>query len=602
MSFSSPISGDDQTRQGPFTTPHWNLELAPRQKNDFTVPETVRGRRWPRLFLRYLRPLALLVASLSNPDIGDAQTNCETCWNTVSNWQGTYSVTLTGTGPYENGTFQVNNSSQGSFSLTNMPGTAIMAGAINGTGSIDVSGSAPTTCPPNGSPGVDTCSVTGSGSLTANASFDLFIDTTNCTYQIYIDDLISGSTTDTSCGTTVLQSPLETIASAGLAGPTGNGGTGILPSFPLPAFGDPLTESGGTFTATIAATGACGALGSFTLTVSWNIQPEISSAAPQFTQVPTGGPLGCNPTNIPNASSVLDNTSATAPSGMVSIEAESVDVTNGCGITRTFTLTATDDCSQEQAHAVVAYSWTSDTTAPMITTVPAGGSLGCNPTNLPTDATVQSQVVAVDACGNPTINVSHADTSSSCAITRTFTITATGACGNVSSPQTVIYTWTADTIPPTFTQLPPGGNLGNNPPSVPNDAAAQSMTQASDNCSSVSITVTHVDSGTSLFTRTFTISATDACNNKTTTTVVFTWTGTIGVGTNSAPLLAIERSGTNVVLFWPTNASGYGLQSDPNLTATNGWSSVTNIPVIAGGTNYVTNPVTRPTLFYRLFQ
>lgn len=570
MSCSSPIGGDAQTRQGPITTPHWNLRLA-----------------------------LAVVTSLCGPNISDAQTNCSACWTTVTNWQGTYSLTLTGNGPFGNGTFQINNSSQGSFTLTNMPGTANMAGTLNGTGSIDGPASMPTTCPGGGS-GIFTCSVTGSGALAGDANIHLVIDTTNCTYQIYIDDLISSSITETACGTTVLQMPLEATASADLAGPTGTGGLGILPSFPLPAFGDSLTESGGTFTATIAGTGTCAASGSFTLTVSWNIQPEISSGSPQFTQVPTGGPLGCNPTNIPTAASVLDDTSATAPSGMVSIEAEVVDVTNGCTITRTFTLTATDDCSGEQAHAIVAYSWTNDTTAPVITSVPAGGSLGCNPTNPPTDSTVQGLVVAADNCGTSAINVSHTDATTGCTVTRTFTITATDACGNVSPSQNVIYSWTADTTPPTFTQLPPGGNLGNNPPSVPDDAAAQAMTQASDNCGTDSITVSHADSGTSVFTRTFTITATDGCSNKTNAAVAYTWTGTVGTG-GSIPMLRIARLGTNVLLFWTTNATGgFAPQSNTNLATTNAWNNVTNVPTVFGGTNYVTNSISGSMLFYRL--
>lgn len=601
MSPSSPI-GDAQTLQGPFITPHRNPRPAPRQQDNITALQEPRGQRWSRLILHSFRPLVLLVASLANPDISDAQTNCDACWNTVTSWQGTYSLTLTGTGTYGTGTFQINSSSQGSFTLTNVTGTTIMAGALNGMGNIDVSGSFPATCPGGGA-GEVSCSVSGSGPLTS-ASLDLLIDTTNCTYQIDIEDFISSVAEETDCGSVIFQTPIDATASADVANATGSSGIGILPGFPLPSFGDSLTESGGNFTATTVATGGCGASGSFTLTVSWNIEPEISTGAPQFTQVPTGGSLGCNPTNIPNAQSVLDNTQATAPSGMVSVEAESVDVTNVCTVTRTFTLTATDDCSGEQAHATVAYSWTNDTNAPLITSVPPGADLGCNPATPPTDATVQAQVVAVDTCSSPTVSVSHSDATNGCTVTRTFTITAADSCGNVSPSQMVGYTWTADTTPPAFTKLPSGGNLGNNPLTVPDDATVQALTQATDDCGVASITVTHVDSGTSVFTRTFTITATDGCGNKTTTTVAYTWTGTVGGGggTNSAPRLAISRSGTNVVLFWPANPTGFNLQSDTNLAVTNAWNYVTNAPAVSGGTNYVTNPIAGSTLFYRLFQ
>lgn len=514
MTSSSVIGGDAQTRQSPLTTLHRDLRVAPRSLHTSTTPKADRGPRWSRLVFRSFRPLALaVVASLSGPDTSDAQTNCDACWTTVTNWQGTYSLTVTGSGPYENGTFQVNDSSQGSFVLTNAFGsTTVFAGTLVGTGSIDVSGISPCI-----SGGQETCSTSGSGALVGASSVSLLIDTTNCTYQITIVDGIAGTSVLTACdGTIVNQFSVVQPASGDLAGPSSFGAVGTLPSFPLPDFGESLTESGGTFTGTTIGVGSCEPIGSFTLTISWNIQPEISTAVPQFTQVPTGGPLGCNPTNLPNASSVLDNTSATAASGMVSIEAESIDVTNGCGVTRTFTLTATDDCSQEQAQAVVAYSWTNDTNAPV------------------------------------------------------------------------------------FTQLPPGGNLGTNPPSVPDDAAAKSMTRATDDCSTPSITVTHMDSGTSVFMRTFTITATDGCSNKTIATVAYTWTGTIGVGTNSSPLLETVRSGTNIVLFWPTNAVAFAAQFNTNLTASNAWMNLTNNPVVTGGTNFITNPISRSTLFYRL--
>ena len=104
-------------------------------------------------------------------------------------------------------------------------------------------------------------------------------------------------------------------------------------------------------------------------------------------------------------------------------------------------------------------------------------------------------------------------------------------------------------------------------------------------------------------TRTFTITATDGCGNATPATVAYTWTGTVGGGgTNAAPLLAILRLGTNVVLFWSTSAAGYGLQSETNLAITNAWGNITNIPAFAGGTNYITNPISGSARFYRLAQ
>ncbi len=65
------------------------------------------------------------------------------------------------------------------------------------------------------------------------------------------------------------------------------------------------------------------------------------------------------------------------------------------------------------------------------------------------------------------------------------------------------------------------------------------------------------------------------------------------------PQLTIPRSGTNVILSWPTNVAGfdytgYTLQSAPALTGT-----FTNLPA---ATNPYTNPITGPQQFYRLSQ
>ena len=59
--------------------------------------------------------------------------------------------------------------------------------------------------------------------------------------------------------------------------------------------------------------------------------------------------------------------------------------------------------------------------------------LGCNPTNLPTDTSVKTQVTATDNCGTPTVYVSHTDGGTVCAPTRTFTISAVSGCNNTST-------------------------------------------------------------------------------------------------------------------------------------------------------------------------
>src|SRR6185369_1072153 len=98
--------------------------------------------------------------------------------------------------------------------------------------------------------------------------------------------------------------------------------------------------------------------------------------------------------------------------------------------------------------------------------VPAGSNLGCNPAaaGLPTDASVKAVVNGVDGCGGVvTVNVSHTDTASGCQTTRTFTISATDACGNISLPVTVAFQWTTDTVLPRLAGVSTGSNLGCNP-------------------------------------------------------------------------------------------------------------------------------------------
>ena len=73
------------------------------------------------------------------------------------------------------------------------------------------------------------------------------------------------------------------------------------------------------------------------------------------------------------------------------------------------------------------------------------------------------------------------------------------------------------------------------------------------------------------------------------------------VGVN-APRLAILRSGANLVLTWPTNASGFTLQSTTNLISPVVWITNTPAPVIVNGQNTVTNPFSGTKKFYRLSQ
>jgi len=68
------------------------------------------------------------------------------------------------------------------------------------------------------------------------------------------------------------------------------------------------------------------------------------------------------------------------------------------------------------------------------------------------------------------------------------------------------------------------------------------------------------------------------------------------------PQLTIIPSGANVVLTWPTNATGFNLQSTTNLGSAAVWSTNSPAPVVVNGQNTVTNPISGTQQFYRLSQ
>ena len=66
------------------------------------------------------------------------------------------------------------------------------------------------------------------------------------------------------------------------------------------------------------------------------------------------------------------------------------------------------------------------------------------------------------------------------------------------------------------------------------------------------------------------------------------------------PLLQVQMSGNNFVLSWPLSAADYVLQTSTNLTDTNSWTAVPNVPAIMNLQNAVTNPAADGARFYRL--
>src|SRR6185436_1152633 len=68
------------------------------------------------------------------------------------------------------------------------------------------------------------------------------------------------------------------------------------------------------------------------------------------------------------------------------------------------------------------------------------------------------------------------------------------------------------------------------------------------------------------------------------------------------PQLTISPVGENVILTWPTNATGFTLQSTTNVASSTVWTTNSQAPVVVNGLYTVTNPVSGTQQFYRLSQ
>jgi hypothetical protein len=68
---------------------------------------------------------------------------------------------------------------------------------------------------------------------------------------------------------------------------------------------------------------------------------------------------------------------------------------------------------------------------------------------------------------------------------------------------------------------------------------------------------------------------------------------------STAPVLTIIRSGTNALVEWPTNATGYSLAFSTNLTLP-AWSTNLPAPVVFNTNNLVTNAISGTKRFFRL--
>jgi hypothetical protein len=74
-------------------------------------------------------------------------------------------------------------------------------------------------------------------------------------------------------------------------------------------------------------------------------------------------------------------------------------------------------------------------------------------------------------------------------------------------------------------------------------------------------------------------------------------------GVSASPVhLTMIPSGANVILTWPTNATGFTLQSTTNLGLSAVWTTNSPAPRVVNGQNTLTNPISGPQQFFRLSQ
>lgn len=72
------------------------------------------------------------------------------------------------------------------------------------------------------------------------------------------------------------------------------------------------------------------------------------------------------------------------------------------------------------------------------------------------------------------------------------------------------------------------------------------------------------------------------------------------VGFSILPRLTISLSGDNLILSWPTNATGFSLQSTTNPALPSSWSPSLIQGIVMDAENVVTNPISDAQMFFRL--
>ena len=253
---------------------------------------------------------------------------------------------------------------------------------------------------------------------------------------------ISKVTADSSFSPIVCFGQLSTLQANGHFSDVGTY-TYTLPGFPSNATGTfpGLAGSVGGITYTVTVESAEGCVTSTSQTIT---QP--APQPPVFDNCTDGSTaLGCNPTPPSCGTFTARNCNGSVP---VTCSPGTITI-NGCNRTQIFTYTATDPApgSTLSSTCLKTFTWTEDTTVPVITATgtPTSGTLGCNPTTAQINAALGS-ATATDNCG--AVSPTFADgtvSSQGCSRSQTRTWNVTDACGNVAVSVSRTATWTEAT-------------------------------------------------------------------------------------------------------------------------------------------------------------
>jgi hypothetical protein len=249
-------------------------------------------------------------------------------------------------------------------------------------------------------------------------------------------------------------------------------------------------------TITWTATDACG--NSVSDYRTFNV---VDEGEPTLAGLPTSATLACGSLPEGDDFAVFANDNCDPA---VTIQFTQTDVPTNCGITRTITWTATDNCGNTTSESREFSS--SDNIAPQIAGAPSNITLQCG-TPVP-----NATVTAIDNCDqSPEVGLSAITIPSTCGYVFERTWTATDACGNTSTKiQSITY---IDEVDPVLVGLPENSAVNCSMIPLPENFNVT----ATDNCDSdVSITSSFVDQGSGCQkTRVITWTATDHCGNST---------------------------------------------------------------------------------------